>query len=179
MYQVELLQSVRKCAKNSWNARAHSFRSALSAAASGLVGQSKDCSWFWSVNAKQVCRFSVKGLYVNISPVCKKTQFLTELLISLDIELIVWKGIQRIQDGWRSRRFWSLWMYFQSWNGNEKTVVPFEAIAILLHRRRVSSGIEFYQTFLIFHRNTRFFKEKLQKQCPPLIPVKKSLKLCK
>jgi hypothetical protein len=31
--------------------------------------------------------------------------------------------------------------------------------------------------FLIFHRNARFFEEKLQKQCFPLIPVKKSLKL--
>ena len=140
-----LFESAQKIREN---ARAHSFRSALSAAASGLVGQNKDCSWFWSVNAEHKCVvFLWKAFTLILVLSVKKRNFLTELLISLNIELIVWKGIQRIQNGWRSRRFWSLWMYFQSWNGNEKTVVPFEAIAILLHRRRMSSGIEFHQIF--------------------------------
>ena len=67
-----LFESAQKIREN---ARAHSFRSALSAGASGLVGQNKDCSWFWSVNAKQVCRFLWKAFTLILVLSVKKTQF--------------------------------------------------------------------------------------------------------
>ena len=69
----------------------------------------------------------------------KKGQFFDVNYWSVLIELSVKRYIQKRNQngGWR---IWSLWMYIQSWNGNEKITVSIETISILLHRKWMSTG---------------------------------------
>ena len=129
----KFLLNLVNCTKNLWKrARTRHFVLRCPGRPAGLAEKWLQLILF-SKRQTSVSIFCERPLTV------KKGQFFDVKYWLVLIELSVKRYLQKRNQngGWR---IWSLWMYIQSWNGNEKITVSIETISILLHRKWMSTG---------------------------------------